>query len=77
MRDHDIDPVESLVSFASVGAASPEVFASRGWSDEQWAAAHERLRRCGWIDESGQATVQGREVRASVERRTDEFASGP
>ncbi|MER6990380.1 hypothetical protein ABT337_10575 [Saccharopolyspora hirsuta] len=77
LRDHDLDPVESLVSFASVGAAPPEVFTSRGWSQQQWDAARERLRTRGLIDESGQATDTGHQVRAAVEHRTDELAATP
>lgn len=32
LRESGLDPVESLVSFAAIGAAPPEVFASRGWT---------------------------------------------
>ncbi|SEF98121.1 hypothetical protein SAMN02982929_01166 [Saccharopolyspora kobensis] len=77
LREHGLDPVESLVSFASVQAAPPEVFASRGWSEQQWAAARERLLTRGLLEESGRATGRGREVRDAVERRTDELAAEP
>lgn len=33
LADAELDPVEALVSFASIGAARPEVFASRRWSE--------------------------------------------
>ncbi|GAA2495953.1 SCO6745 family protein [Streptomyces gobitricini] len=72
-----LDPVESLVSFAAVGAASPEVFASRGWSEDAWAAARERLVARGLLTAGGTATDAGRAVRDEVERRTDEMAAGP
>ncbi|MGA5423498.1 SCO6745 family protein [Streptomyces lavendulocolor] len=72
-----LDPAESLVSFAAVGAASPEVFASRGWSAEQWAAARERLVARGLLAPDGTATDAGRALRDEVERRTDEMAAGP
>ncbi|MFD9539712.1 hypothetical protein [Streptomyces sp. NPDC060022] len=72
-----LDPVESLVSFAAVGAARPEVFASRGWSGEEWAAARQRLAERGLLEADGTATDAGRALRAQVERRTDEAASGP
>ncbi|GAA2461222.1 SCO6745 family protein [Streptomyces lavendulocolor] len=72
-----LDPAESLVSFAAVGAASPEVFASRGWSAEQWAAARERLVARGLLAPDGGATDAGRALRDEVERRTDEMAAGP
>ncbi|MDQ0795934.1 hypothetical protein [Streptomyces sp. B1I3] len=72
-----LDPVESLVSFAAVGAARPEVFKSRGWSEEEWQAARRRLRDRGLLKADGTATDAGRALRAEVERRTDESASGP
>jgi hypothetical protein len=70
-----LDPVESLVSFAAVGAAPAEVFASRGWSAGEWDAARQRLVERGWLHEDGTATEAGRAGRAEVERITDELAA--
>ncbi|MEU1123068.1 hypothetical protein ABZ371_05665 [Streptomyces sp. NPDC005899] len=72
-----LDPVESLVSFAAVGAARPEVFESRGWGRDAWEAARRRLLDRGLLEADGTATDAGRALRADVERRTDEAASGP
>ncbi|MFD4234023.1 hypothetical protein [Streptomyces sp. NPDC058542] len=72
-----LDPVESLVSFAAVGAAPPEVFASREWGAEEWGAARRRLRERGLLAADGTATDAGRELRAKVELRTDEEAAAP
>ncbi|MEO3786873.1 hypothetical protein ABGB12_26405 [Actinocorallia sp. B10E7] len=72
-----LDPVESLVSFASIGAAPAEVFASRGWSEPEWMAARERLVARGFMDADGAATDAGRGLRAEVEHRTDELAVAP
>ncbi|MFF3736704.1 hypothetical protein [Streptomyces sp. NPDC002566] len=72
-----LDPVEALVSFAAIGAAPVEVFASRGWSAHEWAAARERLVVRGLLDADGGATDAGRALRAEVERRTDELAAAP
>ncbi|MFJ1781611.1 hypothetical protein ACIOKA_33425 [Streptomyces anulatus] len=72
-----LDPVESLVSFAAVGAAPAEVFASRGWSAEEWGAARRRLQDRGLLAADGTATDAGRELRAKVELRTDEEAAAP
>ncbi|MEU8705924.1 hypothetical protein [Streptomyces sp. NPDC048565] len=72
-----LDPVESLVSFAAIGAARPEVFESRGWSPAEWNAARERLAARGLLEPDGTATDAGRALRAEVERRTDESAAGP
>ncbi len=72
-----LDAVESLVSFAGIGAASVERFESRGWSPGEWDAARERLVARGLLDADGMATEAGRAVRAEVERRTDEAAAAP
>ncbi|MEU6079696.1 hypothetical protein [Streptomyces sp. NPDC047108] len=72
-----LDPTEALVSFAAVGAAPEEAFASRGWSEEEWAAARERLVTRGWLDVQGGATERGRAGREEVERRPDELAAAP
>ncbi|WP_419995588.1 SCO6745 family protein [Streptomyces boninensis] len=74
----ELDGVEALVSFAAIGAASEERFASRGWSDAQWSAARERLVARGLLDPAdGTATAAGRALRQEVERRTDELAAAP
>ena len=44
---------------------------------EEWSAARERLVARGLVTESGAATPAGRDLRAEVERRTDELAAGP
>jgi hypothetical protein len=58
-----LDPVESLVSFAAIGAASVERFESRGWSATEWEAARGRL------------TARG--LRHHVEHHTDQLAATP
>ncbi|MFG2128540.1 hypothetical protein ACGFNV_12165 [Streptomyces sp. NPDC048751] len=72
-----LDPVESLVSFAAIGAASVERFESRGWSADEWAAARDRLAARGLVHQDGTATEAGRELRRRVEEHTDQLAAGP
>jgi hypothetical protein len=72
-----LDPCEALVSFAAIGAAAAETFASRGWTGEEWDAARERLTARGWLDADGQATDRCREGRDAIERCTDELAADP
>ncbi|WP_351227939.1 hypothetical protein [Streptomyces sp. NPDC002133] len=72
-----LDPVEALVSFAGIGAAPAQVFTSRGWSEDEWAAARDRLSVRGLLDAEGAATDAGRALRTEVERRTDELAAAP
>jgi hypothetical protein len=49
----------------------------RGWSDEEWAAAVERLKARGWVEDDGSLTDAGRAARDARERRTDELAMPP
>lgn len=49
----------------------------RGWTDDDWASAQERLRGRGWLDASGAITVEGRQVRADIEVQTDRLAMPP
>ncbi|GAP46695.1 SCO6745 family protein [Streptomyces azureus] len=72
-----LDPVEALVSFAAIGAASVERFESRGWNSEEWAAARDRLAGKGLVGADGEATEAGRALRDRVERHTDQLAAGP
>jgi GNAT superfamily N-acetyltransferase len=72
-----LDPCEALVSFAAIGAAPEEVFASRGWTAKQWSAARDRLAARGWVDADGRATERGRDGRDEIEWRTDRLADGP
>ncbi|MCX4762681.1 hypothetical protein OG562_17190 [Streptomyces sp. NBC_01275] len=72
-----LDPVESLVSFAAIGAASVERFESRGWTPEEWAAARDRLAARGLIEADGTATEAGRDLRRRIEQDTDRLALGP
>jgi hypothetical protein len=77
LEAHGIGPTESLVSHAAVGAAPKEVFGSRQWTDEEWNAARARLTARGLVEADGRATGEGRRVRASVEKLTDELAAAP
>ncbi|MBV9445663.1 MAG: hypothetical protein JO345_07185 [Streptosporangiaceae bacterium] len=72
-----LDPCEALVSFAGIGAAPAETFASRGWTDAEWTAARDRLASRGWIDADGNATDRGRDGRDEIEWRTDRLADEP
>jgi helix-turn-helix protein len=72
-----LDPCEALVSFAAIGAAPEETFASRGWPAAEWSAARQRLASRGWVDAEGKATESGRGGRDEVEWRTDRLADAP
>jgi hypothetical protein len=75
-----IDGCEALVTHgADPTAPVPgEVLQrTRGWDDAAWAAAGDRLRDRGLLDGGGALTEAGAEVRARIERVTDERALAP
>jgi hypothetical protein len=51
--------------------------ATRGWSDEQWAAEITSLRARGLLDVAGQLTKQGTELRGEIEDCTNRAARAP
>ncbi|MFI6737295.1 hypothetical protein ACIBI9_30595 [Nonomuraea sp. NPDC050451] len=73
----ELDGCEALVSFAAIGAAPVANFAGRGWSEQEWDAARERLAARGLVGPDGQDTERGRALRDQVERMTDQLAAQP
>ena len=71
-----LDPCEALVSFAAIGAAPEEVFASRGWT-----RANGRRPGTGWRRPAGGRRGEGNRAwpggRDEIEWRTDRLADGP
>ncbi|MEV4148027.1 hypothetical protein AB0J40_30465 [Amycolatopsis sp. NPDC049691] len=49
----------------------------RGWTEDDWTAAAERLRARGLLDAQGRLTDAGTAVRARLEEDTDRLASAP
>jgi hypothetical protein len=73
-----LDGCEAHVTVTATGAVPRETLQSnRKWSDEEWAAAEERLKARGWLDATGNLTDAGRAGRAEVEARTDALAEEP
>jgi hypothetical protein len=73
-----LDGCEAHVTLTAGGSVPRETLQSnRKWSDEEWAAAEERLRERGWLDAAGNLTDAGRAGRAEVEARTDAAAEVP
>lgn len=76
------DAVEALVTHLASGEiALPASLlqATRGWTDEEWAAGQERLRQRGHLDEAGGLTLTeaGLESRNRVEDLTDAASLPP
>jgi hypothetical protein len=73
-----LDGVEAHVTVAATGNIPRETLQSnRKWSDDDWAAAEDRLRARGWLDAAGALTDAGRAGRGEVEARTDALAGEP
>lgn len=69
---------ECHLLLAARGVVPAEVLrTSRRWSEDEWGAAHDRLRTRGWLDGDGAFTDAGRVVGDGVEARTDELAMAP
>lgn len=71
--------IEALLTHTATGRGFTVEAARtlRGWSDEQWQAATERLVVAGLVTETGTLTAEGHSVRAAVEAATDRMAAAP
>lgn len=78
-----LDGLEALVTHlgleghSSAGMPEKMVRATRGWSDEDWAAGVARARDRGLVDADSRCTDAGRALRAAVEAQTDAAATQP
>lgn len=71
--------IEALVLHNATGktVTSAVLKQTRGWSDEQWAAAQDRLRERGLLDEAGDLTQAGAALRGEAEALTDRLDTAP
>lgn len=76
---HGLSGLHALVTHTAAGRGFTEPAAklTRGWSDEQWAAAVEELQQQGLLDADGKLTPSCVELRASIEAATDQAATAP
>ncbi|RBY89686.1 hypothetical protein [Blastococcus sp. TF02A-30] len=70
--------LEALITHCATGRGFTDAAAkaTRGWSDEQWAAACGALAERGLLDDAG-LTAEGEELRARIEVQTDALAADP
>ncbi|NYD56653.1 hypothetical protein BKA08_000891 [Nocardioides marinisabuli] len=76
---HGLTGLESLVTHTATGTGFtvPAAQATRGWSDEEWAACSADLQQRGLLGADGALTDQGVALRTSVETATDELGHAP
>jgi hypothetical protein len=73
-----VDGCEAHLTLVGTGAVPREAIQPhRGWSDEEWEAAQQRLIARGWLDATGMLTEAGRRGRQAIEDRTDTLAERP
>lgn len=71
--------IEALVSHTASGRGFTPAAAkaTRGWSDEQWTAAEERLRSRGLLSADGTLSEAGSQLRSEIEVASDAMALAP
>jgi hypothetical protein len=72
-----LDGTEVLVLRCGLDMSRETMQPIRGWSDEQWDAAQNRLTDRGLVAADGTTTAAGRAVHAAVEEATDQAAERP
>ena len=73
-----LDGLEAHVTAVASGTVdAARMRASRGWSEEDWQAAVDRLAERGLLDRSGALTPRGTALRAEVEATTERLALEP
>ncbi|MFJ9744718.1 SCO6745 family protein [Streptomyces chartreusis] len=74
-----LDGLEAVVTHTATGKGmTPKwIFSTRGWTQEDWDAASERLRGRGVLDAVGELTDQGTALRKEIESETDRLDRAP
>ncbi|MGH3310576.1 MAG: SCO6745 family protein [Streptomyces sp.] len=74
-----LDPLEALASHTASGRgmAPKWVLSTRGYQEQDWAAAQDRLRGRGLLDREGDLTEEGTRLRKELEYQTDRMDSAP
>lgn len=75
----ELDALEAVVSHTASGKGmAPEwVLRTRGWTQDDWTAAQERLRARGLLDGDGELTEAGTHLRKGIEEDTDRLDRAP
>ena len=76
-RDVDGLAALQLAVAAGKGVDANTLRSFRGWTEEEWSGATDRLRERGVVDPAGSLTASGRELRDAVEETTDWLAAAP
>ena len=73
-----IDGLESHLLMAAHGRGNqPTITGIRGWTEDEWAGALERLRSRAILTGDGTYTEAGRQFRSDIEATTDDLCARP
>lgn len=78
LLESGISGLDALITHTATGRGftEPAAKATRGWSDEDWAAGVADLRDRGYVDDDG-LTFDGASLRESIEASTDRLGMAP
>jgi len=77
LLQREVGGVDAHVLAAAAGRSTREwLMRARGWSDEAWTAAVDRLTERGWLD-GDELSAEGLAMVAAIEADTDRLALGP
>ncbi|NGO71283.1 SCO6745 family protein [Streptomyces boncukensis] len=79
LQSAELDPLEAQVSHTASGHGIAPGWAlrTRGYNEQDWSAAQERLAGRGLLDADGELTERGRELRRELEQETDRLDRAP
>lgn len=79
LLEAELDAVEALVSHTATGKGmTPKWnFSTRGWNQQEWDAAVDRLRGRGLLDKEAELTEAGVQLRRDIEEATDRLDRAP
>jgi len=74
---HGLDGCEAQAWRSGLDLKRDRLQPARGWTDEEWAAAIERLAARGWLTPEGGSTTTGVDALGQIEAMTDRAAMRP
>ncbi|WP_019357850.1 SCO6745 family protein [Streptomyces sp. AA1529] len=79
LQNAELDALEALVSHTASGhGMNPAwVMSTRGYNEQDWTAAQQRLTGRGLLDGEGELTERGTELRKHLEEETDRLDRRP
>lgn len=79
LQNAELDGLEALVSHSASSDGMPKavVMTKRGWTEDDWSAAEDRLCGRGLLDGEGRLTDRGTWLRTELEEETDRMDRAP